>query len=142
MPGEHELILRPELTQQPTNRFQLTLKQKYGRLEQAVVNEPDIEHLHSEPIVEENLVVVLVDEIEAANSEDDLAVVSIGVDDVRRASAVGLVIGNALDEPVGVHAVSGGKGEAGSGEVGLVDGEDGAGDAGDGFKIVGDGRGP
>lgn len=82
------------------------------------------------------------DKIESAYGESDLAVVAVGVDEVRRASAVGLVVGDAFDEPARVHPVPAGRGEARAGKIGLVDGEDDAADAGDGFKVFTGGRGP
>ena len=48
----------------------------------------------------------------------------VGVDEVGRGSAVGLVIGDALDEVVGVEAGAVGLREEGSAEVGLIDGDD------------------
>lgn len=68
--------------------------------------------------------------------------VVVRVDEVGRASAVGLVVADALDEPARIQAVATERGEARVGEVGLVDAEDGAADAGYGFEVVGGRKGP
>lgn len=101
-----------------------------------------VEHLLPQPIVEQQLVIALAEEIEAADGHDDLAIFVIGVDQVGRGVAERVVVGNALDDPIGVEAVAAGGGVLGGEQIGLVDGEDEAAEAGDGGELVGGGGGP
>lgn len=106
--GEHELVVGAELGEKTSERVGLSVQEPRGGVEEAVVDEAAVEHLLAEVVVEENLVVGLSDEVEAADSEDHLPVLAIGVDQVRRAPAVGdLVVGDALDDAGGVDAEAG-----------------------------------
>lgn len=62
--------------------------------------------------------------------------VMVDVDDVGRGLAEGLLVGDALDDPVGLKAVAAGGGELRMAEIGLVHREDEAADAGDGLELV------
>ncbi|KAL0925804.1 hypothetical protein M5K25_004174 [Dendrobium thyrsiflorum] len=118
MPSEHELILRPQLTNQLPKRTRFALQNKRRRLKQTM-----------------NLVIALADEVETTDSENDLSVIVIGVDEVGRASALGLVVVDALDEPARVQVIAARRGEAGVGDIVLVDGEDDSAYAGYWFEV-------
>ena len=46
---------------------------------------------------------LVIDKVEAANSEDDLAVVTVGVDELGRGAAISLLVGDVLlDESLGL----------------------------------------
>lgn len=106
------------------------------------MDEPPVEHLHSQPIVEEDFVIGLAGEVETADGESDLLVVVIGVYEVGRRAAFGEGVGDTLDDVGGVETVAARRGEARVGQVLLVDGEDEAADAGDGLELGGVGGGP
>lgn len=140
--GEDEPVVVPAVPQQGPEGVGLAVEDPGGGLEEAVVDEPPVEHLHAEAVVEEDLVVAVADEVEAADGEDDLLVGAVGVDEVGRGAAGGLGVVDALGDGGGVEAVEGGGGgEAGAGEVVLVDGEDGSAEAGDGGEVVRGGHG-
>lgn len=66
----------------------------------------------------------------------------VGVDEVGRGVAEGLLVGEAFDDPLRVEAVAAGGGELGAAEVVFVDGEDEAAEAGYGFEFGGGGGRP
>ena len=78
----------------------------------------------AEAVVKEELVVALLGEVEVADDEDDLTVGVVGVAEVGQGSVVGLVVGDGLNEVIGVEAGAAGVREEGAVEVGLVDDED------------------
>lgn len=140
--GENHPVVGAVLEPQALECFGLLVEEPNCGLEKAVVDVTAVEHLHTEAVVEEELVVALLDEVEAADGEDDLAVVVVGVDEVGRGAAMGLLVGDAFDDPVGVEAVASVWGELRVAEIGLVDGEDEAADVGDGGELVVGGAGP
>lgn len=101
-----------------------------------------VEHLHSQTVVEEDLVVALLDEIETSDGEHNLTMVVVGVDEVRRGAALSLLVGNALDNPLWFDAVAAVRGVPRVVEVGLVDGEDEAADARNGLELLRSGQSP
>lgn len=144
VPHKHHPILRTVLQPQPLQRLRFPVQQPNRRFQQPVMNVASIEHLLPELVIHEELVVTLLRQVEAAHGQHDLAVVVVGVDEVGRRVALGVLVGGAFDDPVGVEVVAGGGG-LGVGwvvEVGFVDGEDEAAEAGDGFELVGGGGGP
>lgn len=92
-------------------------------------------YLHSEAVVEEKLVIRFFYEVWTANCEYDLAVVVVGVDNVWRSAALGILVGDALDEPVRVEMVATGWGELGVADIKFVDGEDDTTDAWNMFEF-------
>lgn len=140
--GNDEAVIRASLEPKLAECVSLLIEQPGGGLEEAMVDVSTIEHLHTEAVIEEDLIVTLRSEIEATDSEDDLTVLGIGVDEVRGALALGIGVGGVLGDEFGIHAVAAVGGEAGVGDVVLVDGENGAADAGDRGELGGVGEGP
>lgn len=142
VPSKHQVVLGPMLDAELLQRPGLAVEKPSGRLEEAVVDEATVEHLAAKAVVQEDLVVALADEVEAADGEDDLLVVVVNVDEVGGAAAQGLVVVDELGDPGLVHAVAAGGCESGLGEVVLVDGEDRTAHAGHRLELVGSGRRP
>lgn len=136
--GKHKAIVRTAIPKEAGQGFGFAVEQPDGRLEQAKVDVPSVEQLGPRRVIEEEAVVGVVSEVEAADGEDDLAGGAVDVDEVRRAAAAGISIGGALDDGVGVHAVTSGavRGPAGAGKVVLVGGEDSTAGAGDGSELI------
>ena len=101
-----------------------------------------VEHLHAQTVVEKELVIALLDEIETTDGEDDLMVVVVGVDEVGRGAAMGLLVGDALHNPLWFHALAPRRGVLWVVEVRLVDGEDDAADTGNRLELLRSGRRP
>lgn len=142
MPSKNHLVLPPILLPQSLQRLRLLVQHPHRRFQQPIVHVPAVEHLHPQPVIEQHSVVVLIHQIHTADGEDDLAVVVVGVDQVGRSVAEGLLVVGALHHPFRVDPVAGGGGEPGAAGVRVVDGQDGAADAGDGVELVGGGDGP
>ena len=79
---------------------------------------------HGGRIRQKELAIALLHEVESPNSEDDLVVVVIDVDDVQQRSALGLLVRDSLDEPIQVGSSATDGKELGVSEIGLVDSED------------------
>ena len=108
-----------------------------------MVNIPAIKHLLPKAVIQKELVVALFGEVEAADGEHDLAVLVVGVYEIRRHAALGFRVADTLDDAIGVDAVAAGGLIVGrTAEIGLVDGKDEAAEAGDGLELVGSGGGP
>lgn len=127
---KHHIVMSTVVKPEALQSLAFLVKQPNGGLQEAVVDVAAVEHLHSELVVEQQLVVALLDQIEPADGEDDVAVLVVQVDEVGRGSAEGLLVAHALH-----HALGGA-------EIGLVDGQDQAAEAGDGVELVGGGQGP
>lgn len=61
MAGKHHVVIRAVLEPQPLQSLAFFVEQPNRRLQQAMVHVPAIEHLHSELVVEQELVVALFD---------------------------------------------------------------------------------
>ena len=66
---------------------------------------PVVKHLLPQPIIQESLVIALFGQVEASNCQHDLVVLLIVVDQVRLHMALGLLVGDALDDPVWVEPI-------------------------------------
>ena len=102
------------------------------------MNVPTAEHLLTQFVIEKDLVIALLGQVQAADREYDLTVVVVDVDDVRRRSSLGLLVGHSFDDPIRVQVeLSDRRRDFGVSEIGLVDGEDHAADSWDGLELFG-----
>ena len=106
------------------------------------MNIAPVEHLHTQAVVKEELVVALLDEIETPDGQHDLMVVVVGVDEVGRGVALGLLVGDTLHNPLWFHPVPPWWGVLWVVEVGFVDSQDEAADARNGLELLRGGQRP
>lgn len=104
-----------------------------GGAEEAVVDVAAMEAALAEAVVEEEGVVGLPGEVEAAEGEDDVGVGVVEVEEVGGDAAAGVGVGAAADDAAGVEGVAG---------VVVVVGHDEAAEARDGGEVVGGGEAP
>lgn len=122
MANEHHGVVGAVLDPEPSEGLRLLVEEPDGGFEEAVVDVAAIEHLHAQAVIKKELVVALLGKVEAADGEDDLAVIVIEVNDVGRGVTLSLLVGDALDKPIGIETVAAGGGELGAAEIRLVDG--------------------
>lgn len=136
MPGENHIVVAARLYPEPAEGVGLLAENPDRRIQEAVVDVAAVKHLLSQVIVQKKLVVTLFGKIKAADGEHDLAVVVVAINEVRGRVTKGLLVGEALDNPVRVESVAAGGGELGVAEIRLVDGEDEAADAGHALELL------
>lgn len=136
MSGEYHIVVAAILYPEPAEGVGLVVENPDRRIQEAVVDVAAVEHLHTQLVVQKKFVVALFGEIKAADGEDDLAAFAVAVNEVRWRMTMGLLVGDALDDPVRVESVAAGGGELGVAEVRFVDGEDEAADAGHRLELL------
>lgn len=136
MPSEGQSITGVLFNKLP-QELTLGIQNPRSCLQQPVVNVPTIMLLLPEPVVQQELVIALLGQVEASESQHNVTVVVVEVDEVGRASALVVQVILAADDGSGVHAVAAGGGEERVLEVVLVDGEYHAAEARDGLEVDG-----
>lgn len=140
---EHHAVVGAVVEPQAAQRVGLLVEEPNGGLEEAVVDEATIEHLHPQAVVQQQLVVALLHQVQPPDGQHDLAVLVVRVDDVGGRPALGLLVGDALHDPVRVEPVPAPRGrELRVPQIGLVHRQDEPADARRRFELLGGGRGP
>lgn len=142
MPSKYHFIIGPTVNPQLLQSLRFLFEQPKSRFQQTVMDVATIELLHTQAIVQKHLVIALHGEIESPNGQHNLAVFVISVNEIRRRVAPRLLVGDALDDPIGVESEPTGRFIMWTAKIRLVDGEDQSAGARDGFELIDGGRRP